>query len=702
MKLHRFLFCFVMALSGSITLAQQPTAPRPFGVDDLFGMREVHDAQISPDAQWIAYTVTSSSLKDDKSETRIWMLPAAGGDAIPLTAEGASSEHPRWSPDGKFLAFLSSRKDAEGEEGKSQVYLLNRQGGEAQRLTETLPGVEDFGWSPDAKRLVLVLRDPSPEELEAAPTKTKDDGGDRAASKKSKAQRPWVIDRLLFKTDTVGYLDRRRTHLYVFDLAAKSLTQVTSGDYDDSDPAWSPDGKSLAFTSNRSKPDPDVTYNTDIWVVAADNTDKGANLVQVTTNPGEDDHPSWSPDGKWITYSTTTDTRLFYYATKHVGLSPAFGGEAKVLTRSLDRMASYPRFAPDGQSIYFVADDDGTQTLCRVQVADSQVTRAMRGRITVENYSLAKDGSLAASISSTDRPYEVFTLTGGQLRRLSHVNDAWLSQFKIAQAEYVSFESKDGTKVHGYLYRPVDYVPGNKYPTILKPHGGPVEEYEAEFDDLAQLFAANGYAVLFPNPRGSSGYGQDFCKAIFADWGNKDFMDDMAMVDYAIAQGIADPDKLGVGGHSYGGISTDFIIAQTDRFKAATSWAGAAEFTSMWGHDEYEREYVLELGYPWENRAAWDHVAPFWKVKNIHTPTLFLGGNVDWNVPVLGSEQMYQSLKALGRETLLVVYPGEYHVFITPSHIKDRNERYLAWFAHYVKADGTPARPAEKPAKTAD
>ena len=705
MKTLRLSLLSVIALSGSITFAQQPPAPRPLGVDDLFGTHEVHDPQFSPDAQWIAYTVTSTSLKDDKSETRIWMLPAGGGEAIPLTIAGESSSYPRWSPDGKFIAFLSSRKDADGEEGKTQVYLLSRQGGEAQRLTENVQDVDDFAWSPDGKKLVLILRDPSPEELEAASAKPKDDkdadASEKAASKKPKAQRPWVIDRLLFKADTIGYLDRRRTHLYVFDMADKSLTQITSGDFDDSDPAWSPDGKSLAFTSNRSQPDPDATYNTDIWVVAADNTDKGAHLLQITTNPGEDDHPAWSPDGKWITYSTSLDAKLFYYATKHVGLSPASGGEAKVLTRSFDRMASFPRFAPDGKSIYFIAADDGTQRLWRVQVADGSLTRRVGGRITVESYSVAKDGSLAAAISTPDRPYELFTEAGGRLQRLTHVNDAWLAQFKIAQAEYVSFESKDGTIVHGYLYRPVDYVPGKKYPAILKPHGGPVEEYEAEFDDLAQLFASNGYVVLFPNPRGSSGYGENFCKAIFADWGNKDFQDDMAIVDYAIAQGIADPDKLGVGGHSYGGISTDFIIAQTDRFKAATSWAGAAEFTSLWGHDQYEREYVFELGYPWESRAAWDHVAPFWKVKNIHTPTLFLGGNLDWNVPILGSEQMYEALKALGRDTLMVVYPGEYHEFTTPSHIKDRNERYLAWFAHYVKADGTPARPApSKPAKT--
>lgn len=690
-----FSLLVLVVATSSITLGQQST-PRPVGVDDLFGVREVHDPQISPDARLIAYTVNSTSLKDDKSLTRIWMIPAIGGDPIALTAEDVNSDHPRWSPDGGFLAFQSSRKDADGNDGKTQVYLLNRQGGEAQRLTETVQDVEDFAWAPDGKRLVIVLRDPSPEELEAAASKGKDEEN---TDKKKKAQPPWVIDRLLFKEDTVGYLERRRTHLYVFDLASKSMKQVTSGDYDDSDPAWSPDGKQLAFASNRSKPDPDTTYAVNIWAVAADNSDKGANPIQVTTGLGGDHQPAWSPDGKWIAFSTQLDPKLFQYGTFHIAVVPSTGGPAKVLTTALDRNGTVPRFFPDGKSIYFVVDDDGTQNLAQVSLADDRISRPVAGRFALESYTMAKDGTLAASIATVDRPYELFTLAGGRLTRLSHLNDDWLANFKLSAGEYVSFQSKDGTTVHGYLYKPLDYVPGKKYPTILRPHGGPVEEYDAEFENIAQLFAANGYVVLLPNPRGSSGYGEDFCKAIYADWGNKDYQDDMAFVDYAIAQGIADPDKLGVGGHSYGGISTDFIIGRTNRFKAAISWAGAAEFTSLWGHDEYVRDYITELGLPWEHRDVWDRVAPFWGVKNIQTPTMFVGGNIDWNVPVLGGEQMYEALKALGRDTLLVVYPDEYHEFKTPSHIKDLNERYLAWYAHYVKADGTPARPIAKEVK---
>ena len=696
MKLRVAFLLAAIAFSAGRSLSQTSSAARPFGVDDLFRAREVHDPQITADGRFIAYTVESTSLKEDKSETRIWMVPAAGGEAVPLTAEGVSSEHPRWSPDGQYLAFTSSRKDEDGNEGKSQVYLLNRLGGEAQRLTDTIQDVDDFVWSPDGKRLVLVLRDPSPEELEDAANKGKPaEGGEKP--KKSKAQRPWVIDRLYFKEDTVGYLERRRTHLYVFDIATKSNLQVTSGDYDDTAPAWSPDGKLLAFASNRSKPDPDATYASNIWTVAADNKDRGAKPTQVTTGLAGDHHPAWSPDGNWIAYSTQLDAKLFEYGARQIAISPVGGGRQKVLTTALDRNASAPRFSPDAKSIYFIVDDDGTQNLAQVNLADGKITRPIAGRIFLDQFSVASDGVLAASYSTMDRPFELFTTAGGKLTRLTHVNDEWLAQLKLATGEYVSFKSKDGTTVHGYMYKPSDYTPGKKYPTILRPHGGPVWAYYAEFQDLAQLLAANGYAVLLPNPRGSSGYGQDFCKAIFADWGNRDFQDDMAFVDYAVEQGIADPDKLGVGGWSYGGISTDFIIAQTNRFKAAISGAGAADYTSMWGHDQYVRDYIAELGLPWEHPETWNHVAYISRVKDIHTPTMFVGGNVDWNVPILGGEQMYQSLKALGRDVLLVVYPDEYHEFKTPSHIKDLNERYLAWYAHYVKDDGSPARPgAEK------
>ncbi len=700
MKTIRCLALASLVLIPWLSLHAQESAPKPASstprnitIDDYFQIRDVSQPELSPDGQWVAYAVRTRMLKEDKNEQRLWMVSTHGGDPISMTAEGVSSSHPRWSPDGKYLAFLSSRNN-----GKTQVWLLNRLGGEATHLTDTPQGVDDFEWSPDSTRLVLILRDPKPEDLEAAKDKDKDKP---AAAPKPKTPPPFVIDRLQFKRDTVGYLDRRRTHLYVFDVASKKTTQVTSGDFDDSEPAWSPDGLSLAFSSNRSTPDPDRTYNSDIWIVAASNTDKGAHLTQITSNPGPDRSPAWSPDGKWIAFISQTDLKAMIYATHHLAVAPSSGGEAKVLTLAFDRSIRRPRFSADGRSIYFIADDDGMQSLCRISVTGGEVARPIGGRLSVDSYALGKDGAIAAEIGMLDRPNEIYLSNEKDLTRLTKTNDALFSQLRLAQADYVHFKSKDGTSVAGYLYKPVDYTPGKKVPTLLNPHGGPVGQYSASFYHLAQLYAANGYAALLPNPRGSSGYGQKFCEAIFADWGNKDFQDDMAMVDYAIAQGIADPDKLGVGGWSYGGMSTDFIIAQTTRFKGAISGAGIALMTSGYGHDQYIKDYDSELGRPWENKAVWEKISPYYRVNSITTPTLFMGGDVDWNVPIIGGEQMYQALKSLGRTTELVVYPGEFHGFTTPSHLKDRLERYLAWYAHYVKGDGTPPRPAEPQAQPA-
>jgi dipeptidyl aminopeptidase/acylaminoacyl peptidase len=679
----------VFMLLALAVSAQTPPSKRNLTIDDYFRVKGVSDPQISPDGKWVAYAVETASLKDDKNHRQIWMISTSGGDAIPLTNEAVNSSHPRWSPDGKYLGFLSARSDSKDpdddskDDAKKQVWLLNRAGGEAQQLSSTIQDVDTFAWSPDSSRLVLVLQDPSVDEIEAS--KNKD--------AKPKPH-PWVIDRLHFKEDEIGYLDRRRHHLYTLTIADKKQTQITSGDFDDDDPAWSPDGRQIAFASNRSTPDPDRNYNTDIWTVSADNTDTGKSLAQISKGTGADGSPTWSPDGKWIAYTTQLDEKLFQYATFHIAVAPAAGnGEQQVLTLKLDRNASLPKFSPDGKFIYFIVDDDGTQQLLRVPPTGGEIERPIGGRKFVESFSLAPDGGVAAVFGELTHPSELYDLpAGGQLTKLTKTNDALMAELNLPDVEYVHFKSKDGTTVAGYLYKPVGYVAGSKVPTILRPHGGPVWAYYAEFNFDPQLFAANGYAVLTPNPRGSSGYGQDYCKAIFADWGNKDFQDDMAMVDYAVDQGIADPDKLGVGGWSYGGISTNFIIRQTTRFKAAISGAGEFLYITNWGHDHYNRDWEYELGLPWEHRDLWEKLSPFSRVTKITTPTLLMGGDADVNVPVINGEQMYQSLKRLGVPTLLVVYPGEYHEFERPTFIQDRYQRYLSWYGHYVKGEG-PAIP---------
>ncbi len=656
--------------------AQDPVAaatPRTLTVDDYFAIRDVGDPQVSPDGRWVAYTVTTLDLDADESTIQIWMVPAAGGEALPMTSAARSASQPRWSPDGRYLAFLAASED-----GPTQVWTLFREGGEAVQVTDTPQDVDDYGWSPDGSRVVLVLKDPSDEELAAA------------KGEKTKTPPPWVITRRQFKRDYVGYLDSRRTHLYVLDVASKTMTQITSGDYDDSQPAWSPDGRLIAFTSNRTQ-DPDSNYNTDIWVVGADNPDRGQTLLRITSNPGPDSSPAWSPDGALIAHVSATDTEAILYATNHLALSPARGGEIEVLTRELDRNVFSPRFAVDGRRILFILEDSGEQNLAAVAPRGGEVERLIGGPRSVASFSQGAKGPIAALVSEPHLPPEAFVLDGGTLRRVTHTNDELMATLRLGEVENVHFASKDGTEIEGFIVTPPSFVEGVRYPTILRIHGGPQSQYDFGFHFEAQLFAADGYVVVLPNPRGSTGYGQVFCHAIWQDWGGIDLEDVLASVDDAIARGYADPDRLGVGGWSYGGMMTNHVITKSDRFKGAVTGASSTLYVANYGHDEYQRWWETELGLPWQNRELWEKLSPFNRVEDVVTPTLIVGGEEDWNVPILNSEQLYMALKRLGKTTELVVYPGEYHGIGTPSYLKDLYQRYLAWYGTYVKGAGATA-----------
>jgi dipeptidyl aminopeptidase/acylaminoacyl peptidase len=669
----RHQLCTAALLAVSLATPLFAQSPRTLEVDDLFAVRRVGGPQIGPDGDWVAYTVGRTILEDEKSETRIWMIPAAGGAAIPMTAEGYSASRPRWSPDGKYLSFMASKND-----GKTQVWTLNRLGGEAQQLTDVKQGVSSYDWSPDGTRLLLSIRDPEEED-------------EQEGEEKSETREPWVIDRLQFKRDRTGYLTgNRHTHLYVFDVATKQLTQITSGDNDESQAVWSPDGTRVAFVSNRTE-NPDANANSDIWIVGADNTDKGQTLRQVTTNPGSDGSPAWSPDGKWIAYVTATEPDIIWYATAHLALVSSSGGEPRLLTAQLDRNFSGPRFSADGRWIYARLEDSAENHLVRVGVGNGRVERLTSGGLAVRDFGMGPDRVTAAAVGHLDRPNEVFIVERNGLRQLTHENDELLAGLRLAEVQNVQFPSSDGMEIEGFLYLPPGYQEGLRYPTLLRIHGGPVAQFSHSFNFEAQLFAANGYVVVTVNPRGSSGYGQEFSRAIWADWGNKDYEDVMAGVDYAIERGYADPDRLGVGGWSYGGILTNYVITKTQRFKGAITGASEVLYVANYGHDHYQRQWEAELGLPWENRETWERISPFNSVENIVTPTLVMGGERDWNVPILNSEQLYQALRRLGRETQLVVYPGQSHGIRVPSYQKDRLERYLAWYDKYVKQAGEPA-----------
>ncbi len=634
---------------------------------DVYNLQAVADPRVSPDGKLVAFTVTHMDAKEDAQDADVWMVPFAGGEARRLTSSPKREGSPRWSPDGRYLAFLSAR---EGK--KAQVWLLDRAGGEAVRLTDYKADVSEIAWSPDGKRLALVVDDVDPDDPDLLPEGTKPH------------PRPIVIDRRQFKRDGEGYLRSFRKHVHLIDLAAKTSEQLTSGPYDDAEPAWSPDGRSLAFVSNRT-PDPDANQNTDVFVVAAE---PGAAPRAVTTSPGADSSPAWSPDGRSIAYLAGGDPKEMWYATNDVAVVPAAGGAPRILTAKLDRNVESPRFTPDGTAVLFLLEDGGNRHLASVPAAGGKVTGLVSGERDVAAFDIGGRGEIALLTSQPDQPNEVAALGPGAsgLVRLSHVNDAFLAGIRLAPVERLKVKSADGTPIDAFLTLPPDAQTGRRLPTVLRIHGGPTSQFSTAWNLEWQILAAHGYLVVAANPRGSSGYGHDFAHAIWADWGHKDFEDVMAAVDGAIAKGLADPDRLGVGGWSYGGILTDYVITQTGRFKAATAGASETDYFADYGTDQYQYEWETELGLPWQHPELWQKLSPFFRVERITTPTLFLGGAEDTNVPVLNSEQLYQAMKRLGRDTELVIYPGENHGIRRPSFLEDRFRRYLDWYDRHLLA----------------
>lgn len=652
----------------------QTTARRLLKVDDLDRLADVADPQVSADGKWIAYTVSTIDRDDDKNVTNIWMVNWDGSQNIRLTYGTESESSPRWSPDSRYLSFVSSRP---GKAKGSQIWLLDRRGGEARQLTHIKDfSISEYEWSPDSSKLLLVLRKKEASEEES------NKGSESNA--KPKPPKPVVIDRYHFKEDVEGYLDAKaHNHLFLFDIATEKLDPLTPDQaVDETNATWSPDGTKIAFVSNRDK-DPDRTDNTDVFVMDAH---PGATPRKLTNYAGQDAGPlSWSPDSRLIAYLQGSESKYTAYNMNRLAVIPAHGGAPRVLTQTFDRGIAFPAFTADGKSLVFVVADDRSEYPARIALDGGRVERLIGSPLVVEGLS-SKAGHTAVLCATDQAPSEICALDGGALRKLTSHNDAVLAELQLGAVEDINFHSQDGTEVHGLITKPPAFESGKKYPTLLRIHGGPNGQDGHAFSFQHQLLAANGYVVISVNYRGSAGRGEKYGQSIFADWGNKEVADLLAGVDHVVKMGIADPDRLGIGGWSYGGILTDYTIASDQRFKVAISGAGSANQISMYGVDEYVFQYDNEIGPPWRNPQGWMKVSyPFFKADRIHTPTLFMGGDKDFNVPLVGSEQMYQALQTLGVPTELVIYPGEFHEFTRPSFLRDRFERYLAWYAKYLK-----------------
>jgi dipeptidyl aminopeptidase/acylaminoacyl peptidase len=640
-------------------------AGRPLSPDDWFGFQAVSDLKIAPDGAAVAYLVTSYDQESDESRGALWLANWAGGQGIQLT-RGESVSEPRFSPDGRYLSFLSARP----ADGMTQLWVLDRRGGEPRQLTHVSGELTGYEWSPDGERVVLVMHA----------------GGEAD----SKPPQPIVIDAFEFKHDKTGYLSAAsRSHLYLLDVRTGTCEPLTADSgRQESYPAWSPDGQRIAYVSDPMQ-GPAQTAIDDIELIVARAGSAPRRLL--TTWSPNNQRLAWSPDGTQLAFLEGAEAKFNAYIMDSLAVLDVKSGKVRALTDSLDRAVLSPAFAADGRSLEFAVEDDGTQYPARVTLAGAAIER-LGGPMVVHELAAAA-GHTAVLVSSDRSPVEVYALEDGRLRPLSAHNQALFAQLELGSVEDIAFRSRDGTAVHGQLVKPPDYVSGRRYPTILWIHGGPngQDDHSLELEGYGpplerQLFATHGYVVLAINYRGSTGRGAKFARSILADWGHKEVEDLLAGVDFAVGKGIADPARLGVGGWSYGGLLTDYLIASDTRFKAAISGAGSGNQLSTYGADEYIVEYNAELGPPWRNPALWLKVSyPFFHADRIRTPTLFMGGDEDFNVPIGGGEQMYQALRTLGVAAQLIVYPGEYHVLTRPSFLVDRSRRYLDWMRKYLQ-----------------
>ena len=655
-------FLKLMVCSLLITMISYSSyAQRWIRPNDVYRLNTISGPKISPEGNWILYAHSTVDSAKDKYQSKLYMVSSDGKETVSLTEQTKSFSGANWSPDGKYISFMASGKE---EKEGSQLYLLDRRGGEAKQQTHIKGEIRGYQWFPDGKKILLTIK-----EFNYADTA------------KSNVRNPYEIDRYHFKADNEGYLDNRKTHLYVWHLAEKKLDTLTRGKYNEQDADISADGTKIVYASNVSA-DPDKNDNTDLFLIAAE---KNATPEVLTSFKGGDNSPRFSASGQKIAYiRSASDAAFDMYDLKLLCVLDLGSKQSQVISGSLDRSVEQIQWSKDGNSILAAVEDDRNQLFYQIS-PDGKEVKAITGANGVySSMHMNEKGDRVALYTNSYVPNEICIWKNNRFETITHLQDSFLAPLKRMHIRGISAISSDKNQVNGILYTTDSLAV--KQPLVLFIHGGPVGQDEFGFDLSRQILAASGYAVAAVNYRGSSGRGAAYTRSIYADWGNKEVKDILAIAESLCKSGIADSNRMAIAGWSYGGILTNYTIATDKRFKAGVSGAGSSLTLSFYGSDQYITQYENELGKPWENQQKWLNLSyPFFKVKQIKTPTLFMASEDDFNVPVIGAEQMYQAFKSEGIPTQLIIYPNQHHGVSVPSYIIHRFNAHINWFKKYVK-----------------
>jgi len=646
--------------------------------EDIITMKKLGGAVISPDGRWAAFVRTAPVNDKDKIKNlnHIWLVSTEGGEPFQLTNGSNGDGGSRWSPDSKRIAFVSRRGD------KNQIWIIPKSGGEARQLTFTENGASNPHWSPDGKRIAFSMSEKDSKEVE----KQKKAGDDPVIVEKNdfKQSHLWVIDvktmdegpEINFdlpegESDKEDEKERRK----------KDKSQrLTEGDFSVTDPRWSPDGTQITFVSSPSPKADDTMFGSNIQVINVETKE----IRKLTEFENGESCPRWSPDGAQIAFLHSPEG----YGQKALYTIPAEGGSAKGITLDFDRNLNSPEWSPDGEVIYFSVVDGVRLHLHSIPKDGGQIRQITNGDCIVADISFADDGdTFLCYYSASDMPADLWvgSIRTGKLRQITKLNPQ-IDDFELGETRVIRWKSADKLEIEGLLCLPVDYEEGKSYPLIVEPHGGPHGARSLEFKAEWHYFNGEGFAVFAPNFRGSDGYGREFAQANFNNWGIGDYNDVMSGVDYLVDQGIADPERLVVGGWSYGGYMTSWIVTQTDRFKAAMDGCGLSNLVSMYGQTDiptFMRLYFEDA--PSRNLEQYREHSPMNYIHQVKTPTLIMHGAEDKRVPLPQAEEFYAGLKSMGVDVEFVKYPREGHGIGEPRHLIDRLKRQVAWYKKYIQ-----------------